>query len=147
MLDQKSFGVWKFMKTGHEFHSAKHAFENFAKLVQLQALLFWWCKPQIGKPQTSKLHIFSRQLKWTQILHHLYFWWRSYGHLKLDFFAFQCIWSKVTYNVLHYHMYFLWDFEILFNITFEVDILIFLMHFIPPQNHKKWMSYVLGKLT
>jgi hypothetical protein len=40
MLDQNSFGAWKFMKTDHEVHSAKHAFENFAKLNQLQALLF-----------------------------------------------------------------------------------------------------------
>jgi hypothetical protein len=40
MLDQNSFEVWKFRKTGHEVHSTKHAFENFAKLVQLQALMF-----------------------------------------------------------------------------------------------------------
>ena len=40
MLDKNSFEVWKFMKTGHEVHSVKHAFENFVKLNQLQALLF-----------------------------------------------------------------------------------------------------------
>ena len=104
MLDKNPFGVWKFMKTDLEVWCTKHVFEKFAKMDQLQALLFQGCKPQMTKPSTSKLYIFSIQSIWTLIWYHLYFLWDSYGHLKLDFFTFQCLWSKVTYNVASYHM-------------------------------------------
>ena len=55
MLNKNSFGVGKILKTGHEVQGTKHAFEIFAKIGQLQALLFQWCKPQMTKPSTSKL--------------------------------------------------------------------------------------------
>ena len=59
MLNKNPFGIGKFMKTGHEVQCAKHVYENFAKMDQLQALLFQWFKPHMTKPPTSKLYIFS----------------------------------------------------------------------------------------
>jgi hypothetical protein len=40
MLNKNSFGVGKIIKTGHEVQGTKHVYENFAKMDQLQALMF-----------------------------------------------------------------------------------------------------------
>ena len=40
MLNKNLFGVWKIVKTGHEVQGTKHVYGNFAKMGQLQALLF-----------------------------------------------------------------------------------------------------------
>jgi hypothetical protein len=40
MFNKNPFGIGKLMKIDHEVQGAKHVYVNFAKMDQLQALLF-----------------------------------------------------------------------------------------------------------
>ena len=46
MFNKNPFGVGKLMKTDHKVQGAKHVYVNFAKMDQLQALMFQLCKPR-----------------------------------------------------------------------------------------------------